>query len=140
VSKPASYLHLKPGTALPEVVAPIPSRVVVVVEAAVSIDWQSLVSDWIVQSGCLYMMAWGVNCSSWDDSVDVANLEAFNFNEIPDDKFVMTTWHSDEPLEEAFWFSKNNAFHPTVEISRTVILHVAESSRESELLDAYAQA
>ena len=113
---------------------------VVVVEAEVSPDWQSIVSNWIVGSGCLYMMAWGVECSSWDDSVDIANLEEFKFGEIPEDRFVMTTWHADEPLAEVFWFSKNNAFHPTVELQRTVLLHISAENREHELLAAYAEA
>ena len=113
---------------------------VVVVEAEVSPEWQAIVSDWIVRSGCLYMMAWGVGCSSWDDSVDFANLEEFKFGEIPENRFIMTTWHSDEPLADVFWFSKNCASHPTVELERTVLLHISAQNREQELLAAYAEA
>ena len=113
---------------------------IVVVEAEVSPEWRSLVSCWIVRSGCLYMMAWGVECSSWDDSVDRANLEEFRFGDIPEDRFVVTTWHADESLAEVFRFSKNNAFHPTVELQQTVLLHTAAESKEHELLAAYAQA
>jgi hypothetical protein len=86
------------------------------------------------------MMAWGTKCSTWDDSVDIANLEQFDFGEIPDDSFVITTWHADEPLNEVFWFSKNNAFHPTVDLKRTVLLHIAEVDREAELIKSYADA
>ena len=88
----------------------------------------------------MYMMAWGQNCSSWDDSVDYANLNEFNYADIPEDKFVMTTWHEKDPLNEVFWFSKNNAFHPTVELKHTVLLHVAQREREKELLAEYAGA
>ena len=140
MSESVAYLHLKPGAELPELSPSKPVRMVVVVEAEVSPDWQSIVSNWIVGSGCLYMMAWGVECSSWDDSVDIANLEEFKFGEIPEDRFVMTTWHADEPLAEVFWFSKNNAFHPTVELQRTVLLHISAENREHELLAAYAEA
>ena len=113
---------------------------VVVVEVEVSAEWQSIVSDWIIGSGCLYMMAWGVDCGSWDDSVDIANLEKFEFGEIPENHFVMTTWHTDEPLAEVFWFSKNNAFHPTVELQHTVLLHISSESKEREHLAAYDEA
>lgn len=112
---------------------------VVMVEAEVSAAWQSTVSHWIIDSGCLYMMAWGVECSSWDDAVDIANLERFDFGKIPEDHSVMTTWHTDEPLAEVFWFSKNDAFHPTVKLEHTVLLHISAESKERELLAAYAE-
>jgi len=106
----SQYLHIKPETALPDIGALAPFRAVVIVEAVVSPEWQSLVSDWLVRSGCLYMMAWGTNCSSWDDSVDMANVQQFDCGEIPEDGFVMTTWHEKEPLGEVFWFAKNMPF------------------------------
>jgi hypothetical protein len=140
MSEQVEYLHIKPGTALPVIAALPPFRAVAIVESAVSVKWQSLVSNWLVQSGCLYMMAWGENCSSWDDSVDMANIQQFGFSEIPEDRFVMTTWHSNEPLTEVFWFSKNNAYHPTVNLERTLLLHVSSSSKEAELMKEYANA
>jgi len=115
-------------------------RVVVIADLEASPEWQALASTWLVRSGCLYMMAWGCGCSSWDDSVDIANLEEFGFGEIPEDRFVMTTWHTEEPLSEVFWFAKHNAFHPTVELERTLLLHVAAQDREHELLASYAAA
>jgi hypothetical protein len=78
------------------------------------------------------MMAWGPGCSSWDDSVDLANLEQFNFGEVPDDRFVMTTWHESEPLLEVFEFSKFTAMHPTIEIENTLILHVNGNGKAHE--------
>ena len=123
------YLHLKPDTALPHIAALPPFRAVVIVEANVAPEWQSLVSNWLVRSGCLYMMAWGDNRSSWDDSVDIANIEQFNFESIPEDKFVFTTWHTNEPLEEVFWYSKNNAVHPAVKLERTLLVHIFVKQR-----------
>jgi hypothetical protein len=32
-------------------------------------------------------------------------LEQFNFDEIPEESFVMTTWRESEPLPEVFEFS-----------------------------------
>ncbi|MYN29642.1 DUF7684 family protein [Duganella levis] len=133
------YLHLEPESSLPEI-ANEPTRMVVIVEAEVSPEWQSLVSDWIVRSGCLYMMAWGIECSSWDDSVDWANIDKYGEEPIPDDGFVMTTWHSDEPLEEVFWFSKNVAFHSVVDLQRTILLHISTTERRDQLIKAYEAA
>lgn len=86
------------------------------------------------------MLAWGVDCSSWDDSVDIANLEAFGYADIPDEFDAITTWHSDEPLHESMWFAKNCAMHSIVPLDRTILVHIGPVSRELELLNAYAEA
>ena len=86
------------------------------------------------------MVAWGPGTSGWDDSVDEANLEAFAFGDIPNESFVMTSWHEGDPMKEAFWFSKNNASHPIVEIENTVLVHLSEVDRGTELKVAYDNA
>ena len=112
----------------------------VVLEGGCSPAWQDEVSDWLVGSGCLYMMAWGPGCRSWDDSVDWANLTAFDFADIPDDRFVMTTWHENEPLEEVFWFAGFCAFHGDVDLRSTIIVHVASRDLGDEMLDRFRAA
>lgn len=133
------YLHLAPEAVLPDITSLAPFRAVLIIEAVVAPTWQATVSEWLVRSGCLYTMAWGLGCSSWDDSVDMANIEQFEFKEIPEDKFVMTTWHDDEPLSEVFWFCKNSAFHSTIDLSNTLLLHIAARAKEQEMLVAYAE-
>ena len=86
------------------------------------------------------MMAWGRNCSDWDDSVDYAKLKKFDFKDVPEESFVHTTWHEDEPLEEVFWFSKNVAYHPAVEPLRTTILHLAHAEQHAEMMKKYEEA
>ena len=100
------------------------------IEAVVTYAWQKLVSDWIVESGCLYMMAWGSECSTWDDSVDWANIDRFGAGPIPEN----------EPLSEVFWFAKTLAQHPSVDLVQTVILHISAVSKKDELLSLYAAA
>ena len=114
-----------------------PFRSVVIVEGSVSPKWQGAVSDWLVNSGCLYMMAWGDECSTWDDSVDNSNMAEHDYGEIPNEKFVMTTWHDDEPLKEVFWFCKNGAIHPSVNIDNVLLLHISNSNKEAEYLDEF---
>lgn len=135
-----SYVHLPPESQLPSVGEAGPFRAVLVLEQAVRDDWQSQVSDWLVKSGCLYMMAWGVECSSWDDSVDWANHSVVGLDDIPDDRFVMTTWHDDEPLAETFWFAGWTAHHPTVSLEEVIIIDIGPTNREGEMLGAYAAA
>ncbi|WP_456107224.1 DUF7684 family protein [Peristeroidobacter agariperforans] len=103
---------------LPDVRALAPYKCVVIIESSVSVARQVEISRWLVDSGCLYMMAWGPGCSSWDDSVDLANLEQFDFRDVPEDNFVMTTWHESESLSEVFGFSKFAAMHPSTEMQR----------------------
>lgn len=134
------YVHLRPGYSLPDIEPLAPFRAMVVLEGEVSGDWRDDVSHWLVRSGCLYMMAWGLNCSLWDDSVDVANIEAFDFKEIPEDRFVVTTWHDDCPLSDAFDFCKRLAVHPSVNLPRVILLHVALSGEAERMLCAYADA
>jgi hypothetical protein len=108
---------------------------VVVFDAAYTKDWQNAVSDWLVASGCRYMMAWGPDCSSWDDSVDWADLEARNFED-DDQTFVMTTWHDNESLESVFWYSQNcaNFSYDDIELPQALIVHIGQTDREAEML------
>lgn len=133
------YIHLKPEHD-PPVLTSMASKCVVVIEDEVSAAWRNTLSTWIVDCGCLYMMAWGKDSSAWDDSVDWASLEKFDFEDGPLESFVMTTWHENESLDEVFRFSKTHAEHPTVELMQAVILHIAAASREEELLGMYEAA
>lgn len=132
------YIHLPAGSEFP-VVVPTARKVIVLVEHEVEADWQAEVSRKIIESGCLYMMAWGQDCSSWDDSVDMALLEKFEFKDIPDEHHVWTSWHNDEPMKEVFWFSNHCARHDKVELSLTTILHIAAEPDRDGLLQKYKE-
>ena len=85
-------------------------------------------------------MAWGENCSAWDDAVDFANMEQFDYEEIPEEHFVMTTWHERDSLEELFFFAKNAALHPIAVLDNTLLLHVCAHENEKHLLGLYGSA
>ncbi len=135
-----AYLHLRPGTALPSIPLPAPFRAVVIDELGAPPTWQAAVSTWLVEGGCRYMLAWGPGSTTWDDAVDFANLERFDFGDLPEDEFVMTTWHDDEPLAETLSFCKNTAPHPCLALDHTLLLHVAESPRQAAVIEAYPAA
>lgn len=125
------YVRVQDGDSLPNVGDLKPFKAIVVIENRPSLEWQHQASEWPVGSGCLYMLAWGEDCTSWDDSVDWANLETFDFGNIPEEEFVMTTWHDSETLEEVFLFAKELALHSTVKLSNVLILHIgAENKRK----------
>jgi hypothetical protein len=134
------YYLLSNSENLPILTDLSPFKAVVVVDVIVATSRKKIISEWLVSSGCLYMMAWGLECSSWDDSVDMANIVAFEYGEIPDGSFVMTTWHESEPLEEVFWFAKNCAVHPTADLENTLIIHLSEVSKEEQFLEAFKNA
>ncbi|MEK7342221.1 MAG: hypothetical protein AABZ73_00175 [Pseudomonadota bacterium] len=132
------YLHLSPDDPLPSVEVR-PYRAVLISEQAVSEVRRNEVASWLLESGCLYFIAWGIDCEAWHDTVDWRHLEAFDFGDIPDDRFVMTTWHDKEPLSEALWFAGNCASHPDIELSGTVIVHVAREERRVATLELYSK-
>ena len=133
------YLCLQNGDALPALGGLSPYKAVLVIEDVVDSEWKAAVSRWLADSGCLYMMAWGKECKSWHDSVDLAR-DQLTYGELPDDKFIMTTWHDDEPLEEVFGFAKYAAHHPTIELENVLFLHIGAAERKNELEDMYRNA
>lgn len=131
------YLHLAPGQGPPPL-ANRPFRAVIVSDVAAPQEWRERIASWLLESGCLYVVAWGLDCEEWHDTIDWVHLEMFDFGEIPDDKFVYTTWHAKEPLPEALWFAGQCAFHADVELVGTMMLHIADAAREAEMREIYA--
>jgi hypothetical protein len=135
-----TYLQLKPGEELPELPKLKPYLAILVSEETAYAEWRDIVSKHLVRSGCIYMLAWGNECGAWEDAVDLANLEQFNFGEIPEDELVVTTGQKNETLKDVFEFAKNSAEHSCVEFSNTLILHICSQNKETELLIQYAEA
>ena len=136
MSGSVAYHLLRDGDPLPSLEGYCPFKAVIVIEAPFSTGWQNEVARWLVDGGCLYMMAWGPGCSSWDDAVDWANIDDFAGREIPPHRFVMTSWHEQESLEELFWFA-HHAASPrdgSISLDRTVILHIARELRGEEMM------
>ncbi|HEV2650976.1 MAG TPA: hypothetical protein VGU69_06960 [Rhizomicrobium sp.] len=134
------YIHLRPGSSVPQLDDAKPFKTILVVEDDVSADWRDAIADWLVTTKCRYLMAWGVECEAWHDCVDWANLEAFDFAEMPDGDFIMTTWHTKDQLRDVFLFSEHWAMHPTLELDTTYILHIAENERSAGLLKDFGDA
>jgi hypothetical protein len=54
--------------------------------------------------GLVFLCAWGPDCERVHDSFDIVRDEGHD-DDSDDDSVVMTSWHDDEPLEEALWFA-----------------------------------
>lgn len=133
------YIHLCPHTSPATLIANKPFSAVVVITSEVTPEWRHEVSKWLVDEACLSMMAWGNDCSLWDDSVDVANLEAYNWGDIPDDKSVMTTWHENEPLSDVFCYANQSTFvYSGVSLDHLVILDITDKAREKTMCELFA--
>jgi hypothetical protein len=129
------YLRLEPGCRLPKYDGPCPFRAIVVVEEPVTEEWRWEVCKWLVAADCRYMMAWGIEASAWDDDVDMADLEAHDFQ--VEDEVVMTTWHDDETLADVFEFARNCAIAPGVGPDATLVVHVSRDDRRREFERLY---
>jgi len=134
------YIHLTPDVSPSTLISQRPFSSVVIISEEVTPEWRQEVSEWLVEQGCLCMMAWGKDCSLWDDSVDIANSEAHNWEDIPDGQWVMTTWHDNEPLSDVFWNAHKSNFHPQeVSMDHLVILDIADKARESTMRNLYVK-
>lgn len=116
-------------------------RCVILIERAVDAAERAEVSRRLVKAGCLYAMAWGIDCSLWDDSIDEANIATFFPKSVPADQFVMTTWHSEETIDDVFFYAKHNALlsYDDLELVDLLVLDIGRFPREDEIREAYEQ-
>lgn len=55
--------------------------------------------DPLIKAGCVYFVCWGPSCEWVHDIIDESDPNS--------EGVIMTTWHSEESLEEAIWFFLN---------------------------------
>ena len=115
-------------------------KCLILIEREVSREFQWEVSKTLVEAGCLFSLAWGIDCTSWDDSVDWAFLEYYGYGEYPEDKFVMTTWHENETLEETIKFAKTCTDYSDVKLDEILVLDFGTQERERLIEELYHNA
>ena len=128
-----TYLQLPPDSALPALDHLAPFLAIVLSEEEASELWQAELSRWLVASGCRYVLAWGKDCVAWHDMVEDAALEAFDYEDVPEEHSVIATSHEDEEREEVFWFARHRAAHPSHSFKATVILDIASTGRKDQI-------
>jgi len=119
---------------------PKPFKCLILIDCKVGAGFRADLSRKIVDSVCLYAMAWGKECSLWDDSIEHAVVEKYE-GLIPDDRFVMTTWHEAEPLEDAMFFAKRVALlsYNDVPLATLLVFDIGQHERRSYVHNLYDQ-
>jgi hypothetical protein len=135
------YLHLLPAADMPKFSAAGPFKAIVVVDQAIEPERRDAICRWLAETGCLYMMAWGTNCGDWVTATEQANRAKLADDEdIPSEQLTIATAHENDALKDVFWFAKYTAMHPCHVLDNTIVLHLAATAREEELIAAFAEA
>ena len=85
---------------------------------------ERIASD-VVTSRCQYALTYGNDCQAWHDAIDLAGVDAGG----PEDRFLMTTWHDDEPIEDVVDFLWWNTSYDCFEAVRLAIVHIGSDAR-----------
>ena len=133
------YQQMTTGDALPAIDHLSPFTVIILVEDDVEEMWQWEVCRWLVASGARMVLAWGRQAETWSEAVDEAASEAHDYDDVADELAVVVTSHEDDDMEEVFWYAKRRAVHPALQLSTTLILHVADEPREDDIRALYQE-
>ena len=115
-----------------------PFKAIVIADVPVTPERRETISDWLVASGCLYLMTWGYDCGDWAATVARLNRAAHDTEQIPDDHVVITTTHAGEPLENICWYAKYTAMHPCAELRNCVVVHAGSEERGQVITETFA--
>jgi len=83
------------------------------------------------------MLAWGIDATDWDSSVDMAFIASDPDFNPPDERFIRTTWHDNQSIAEVLWFACNCTNFDAHDFHDYVMIMVGENPDvESELMTA----
>ena len=74
---------------------------------SIEADQIGQIAETLLVKDLAYLCAWGPDCERVHDIFDEVALSG---NLEQNESVVLTTWHTDEPLEETLWFFVNSAF------------------------------
>lgn len=88
--------------------SPVPGQefalLLIIADSAISKDNQNVFCREIIHQGCRYAVCTGDQCSRWHDAIDLAFVDTNPDDITLDERFVMTSWHEKEPLEDVIFF------------------------------------
>jgi hypothetical protein len=90
----------------------------VVASDSVSDDQRDQIASDVVRSSCQYALTFGPQCEAWHDAIDSACFH----DGVTKDRFLMTTWHSEEPIEDVVDFLWWNTFYEDFEAEHLAVV------------------
>jgi hypothetical protein len=91
----------------------------------------------LVASGVRYAVCGGVDCKTWHDAVDLAFIQLDLHGEEYDSRFVMTSWHTDEPVDDVAFFFVLNTNFDTHDFTQFLVLQLgADRMTEHQLRES----
>jgi hypothetical protein len=126
------YILIGENGDLPEIGRFAPFKAVVAAEDRISRDRQVEISNWLVESGALYVMLCGADGETWQQAIRQANLDLVELRDMRPDDFVMITQHGKEKLRGVFWHARKHARHTHVRLDNLLTIHIGTTNRSVE--------
>lgn len=92
----------------------------------------------LIESDCRYIVSAGVGCESLHDAADQAFTSRFSHlpEQAQDERHVMTSWHSDEPMDDTTFFFAFSTSFDNHDFCEFLVLHVAGSAADHAAVEA----
>lgn len=132
-------VHLMPGDAVPSFALGEDFKCVIWTSCAMENAWRNQVSEALVANRLRYMLAGGLDGTIWDDAVDWAYIVTDPDFDPPDDRFVMTEWHDDEPLENVLWCAFKTATFDELWFDQLLVLWVGPLEAGWDQIEAHSR-
>jgi hypothetical protein len=88
----------------------------------------------LIASNCRYGVCGGMDCERWHDALDAAYLAQDLSEREAEAKFVMTSWHTEEPLNEVTFFLVHNTNFEDHDFKQFLILQLGSDWTTQEAL------
>ena len=93
------------------------------------------VANWLVNSGCRYVVCAGVKCEEWHDTIDTADT----IRDPNTQNLIMTTWHKNETVEDVVWFWLNLTDFENIAFENYLALLIGNSKTIKEKIQQAIQ-
>lgn len=109
------HLQIEQSKGLPAWSSCSPYLAVLWIFEGVKGQWQQNVSEWLIDTGCLYVLAWkgGVGGDSWIESLSEASKNAVARGQFAASHSLVTACYEYVALGEVIKFAEHEAVHPT---------------------------
>jgi hypothetical protein len=109
------HLQIEQAKGLPTWTFHSPYLAVLWISEGVTDQWQQKISEWLIDTGCLYMLVWqgGVGGHDWIDSLNESGKKAVAVRNVAELHSVVSACYEYVALREVLNFAEREAVHPT---------------------------